>query len=211
MTAPKRRAPAPRKPRRSRSRLGVDERRAQLVSLGLAIFATRPYDEVAVEDLARAAGISKGLLYHYFPTKRDLYVAALGNAAQRLLDETLLPTVDQPPAERLRRGLETYIDFVERHGPAFVALLRGGIGSDSAVAAILERTRDTFVERILENVPAELATPLVRLALRGWVGFVEAVATDWVTRRDVTRPELLGLLEATLLGAVQSLTGQSLV
>ncbi|MHB8879646.1 MAG: TetR/AcrR family transcriptional regulator, partial [Myxococcaceae bacterium] len=165
-----------------------------------------------IDDLARAAGISKGLLYHYFPTKRDYYVASLAYAARRLVDDTLLlPEPDLPAAERLRRGLETYLDFVERHSTAFVALLRGGMGSDPKVTAILERTRATFVDRILEQVPAELATPLVRLALRGWVGFVEAVATEWVTRHEVKRPEILGLLEATLLGTVQAVSGHSLV
>src|SRR5277367_5761931 len=95
-----------------RARLDVDERRAQLLALGLAMFSERSYDEVAVDDLARAAGVSKGLLYHYFPTKRDLYVAAIGEAARHLLAETTRDR-DGAPEERLRRGLATYLDFVE--------------------------------------------------------------------------------------------------
>src|SRR4051812_45882941 len=79
--------PAPRK-RAPRARLDVDERRAQLLSLGLERFSERSYDEVSIDDLARAAGISKGLLYHYFPTKRDFYIAALAQAAEQLLAAT---------------------------------------------------------------------------------------------------------------------------
>src|SRR4051794_34416347 len=85
----------------ARTRLEVDERRAQLLELGLGLFSARPYDDVAIEDLAAAAGISKGLLYHYFPTKRDFYAAAIGEAARRLLDATI-PREEDPPLERLR-------------------------------------------------------------------------------------------------------------
>ncbi len=188
-------------PSAPRARLDVDERRAQLLALGLAMFSERSYDEVSIDDLARAAGVSKGLLYHYFPTKRDLYVAALGHAAGRLLDETTLDRA-APPDERLRRGLETYLDFVAQHGKAYVALMRGGIGSDPEVAAIVEQTRSTFAARILEDVPHEIDKPLVRIALRGWIGFVEATSLDWVKDRAVSRDALVALLSAVLFDAV---------
>ncbi len=184
-----------------RARLDVDERRAQLLALGLAMFSERAYDEVAVDDLARAAGVSKGLLYHYFPTKRDLYVAAIGEAARRLLDETTSAR-DGTPEERLRRGLSTYLDFVERHGKAYVALMRGGVGSDPEVAGILEETRRTFAARIFEDVPEESATPLVQVAVRGWVGFVEATSLDWVARRAVPRDSVVELLAGVIHDAV---------
>src|SRR4051812_38658798 len=106
-------SPAPRKKASPppRSRLDVDERRGQLLELGLAMFSERSYDEVSIDDLARAAGVSKGLLYHYFPTKRDLYVATLELAAQRLLDATITDRTGTPEVQ-LRRGLSTYLDFV---------------------------------------------------------------------------------------------------
>ncbi len=61
----------------TRARLDVEERRKQLVALGNELFSKRTYDEVSIDELARAAGISKGLLYHYFPTKRDFYIATV--------------------------------------------------------------------------------------------------------------------------------------
>jgi AcrR family transcriptional regulator len=192
--SPPKRATAP------RARLDVDERRAQLLALGLAMFSERSYDEVSIDDLARAAGVSKGLLYHYFPTKRDLYVAALEEAARRLVDAI---TTDQSgtPEEQLRRGLSTYLDFVERHGQAYVALMRGGIGSDPEVAAILETTRQTFGERVLEQVPHELKLPLVQIAVRGWIGFVEATSIDWAAHRTAPRDELVELLAGVIFDA----------
>jgi AcrR family transcriptional regulator len=200
-TSPSVAARPPSRPPHARSRLDVDERRAQLLALGLAMFSERSYDEVSIDELARAAGVSKGLLYHYFPTKRDLYIATLVRAAGQLLDETTLDRAG-PPDERLRRGLETYLDFVARHGKAYVALMRGGIGSDPEVAAILEETRATFATRILEDVPHEIDKPLVRIALRGWIGFVEATSLSWVASRSVSRDALVALLSAVLFDVV---------
>jgi AcrR family transcriptional regulator len=192
--SPRKKAPAP------RARLDVDERRAQLLALGLAMFSERSYDEVSIDDLARAAGVSKGLLYHYFPTKRDLYVAALGEAAGRLVDAITTRSTGTPE-EQLRRGLSTYLDFVERHGKAYVALMRGGIGSDPQVAAILEETRRTFADRVLEQVPEALQGPLVEAAVRGWIGFVEATSIDWVAQRAVPRDDLVELLAGVIFDA----------
>jgi AcrR family transcriptional regulator len=172
--SPRKKAPAP------RARLDVDERRAQLLALGLAMFSERSYDEVSIDDLARAAGVSKGLLYHYFPTKRDLYVAALEHAARRLLEDT---TTDRAgtPDERLRRGLSTYLAFVERHGKAYVALMRGGIGSDPEVAQVIEGVRRRLADRFLVGspfAPELIDNPRFAASVRGWIGFVEAATID---------------------------------
>jgi AcrR family transcriptional regulator len=183
-----------------RVRLATDERRAQLLALGIGLFASRPYDEISIDELARSAGISKGLLYHYFPTKRDFYVAAIGEAARQLLEETVLVET-LPIPERAIKGLEAYLGFVEARGPAYVALMRGGIGSDPEVGGIVERTRGVFFERMVAGVPSELATPLVRAAFRGYIGFVEAAALDWIERRELPREKLIELCTSAL-GAV---------
>lgn len=183
-----------------RARLLVDERRAQLLALGLSLFGARSYDEVSIDELARAAGVSKGLLYHYFPTKRDLYTAALRHAAQQLLEETL-PPPDMLPEDRARRGIETYLSFAERHGPAYVALMRGGLGADSEIVNILEETRATIAQRILDALPIGPA-PIVRAAVRGWIGFVEATALDWLAHQQVERGRLVTLLTGLLVDVV---------
>ena len=104
--------------------------------------------------------------------------------------------------ERARRGISTYLDFVERHASAYTTLMRGGIGADPEVAAILETTRATFVLRIASEVPAELAGALPGLALRGWVGFVEAVALEWLAARAVPREEVVSLCAVMLFQTV---------
>ncbi|HSQ66362.1 MAG TPA: TetR/AcrR family transcriptional regulator [Polyangiaceae bacterium] len=169
-----------------RTRLVTSERRAQLLALGLQVFASRSYDEVSMEELATRAGISKGLVYHYFPTKRHFYVAALREAARQLVAETETDD-DAPPSERLQKGLFAYLTFVERHARAYTALMRGGVGSDKQVAAVIEQTRGAFVERLLAAPEVgAAASPRLRLAARGWIGFVEATALEWIEQHEIT-------------------------
>jgi AcrR family transcriptional regulator len=176
-----------------RARMDNDARRAQLLALGLSVFSARAYDEVSMEDVARAAGISKGLVYHYFPTKRHFYVAALRDAARQLLAETDTDAA-APPEERLRKGLSAYLAFVEKHARAYATLMKSGIGVDKQVAGVIEKTRAAFVERFFSAPELQgLATPAMRLALRGWIGFVEATALEWLERRELPREALLEL------------------
>jgi AcrR family transcriptional regulator len=185
-----------------RSRLDVDERRRQLIALGMDLFSTRTYDEVSIDELARAAGISKGLLYHYFPTKRDFYVATVREAARELLDRTFTPS-QMAAVERIESGLDAFLDYVENHGPAYMSLLRSGIGADLEVARIVDETRGEFCNRLIEGIPLDTPGPLLRIALRGWVGFVEAATVEWLVTRGVTRPVLRNMLVEVLFSCVQ--------
>jgi AcrR family transcriptional regulator len=204
--APPARKPGPaRKSRPARVRLDVDERRAQLVTLGRGAFSRRSYDEISIDDLAQEAGVSKGLLYHYFPTKRDFYVATVRESARLLLDSTFTPP-ETPPIERLGRGLDAYLAFAEREGPAFVSMLRGGVGMDSEVGRVIEETRGLFLQRLLEGIPAA-PSPVLRLSLRGWLGFVEAATIDWLEHRDLGRDELRELFQRTLVEVLRPILG----
>lgn len=179
-------------PRRS----DPDERRAQLVELGLRLFGERSYDELSIDDIARAAGISKGLLYHYFPSKRDFYVETVRSAAQLLLDRT--DPTGGPEPEALLTALDAYLTFVEEHAGAFVALMRSGVGQDAEVTAVLESTRARYVARITERLGITDPAPRLRIALRGWLGMVEAASLEWLGPRDLPRDELRDLLAQLL-------------
>ena len=198
---------------RPRIRLDNDARRAQLVTLATLAFSERSYDEVSIDDLARTAGISKGLLYHYFPTKRDLYVAGLRATADELIARTVAAaTLALPPLERMRAGLDAYLTTVAGHARAFVALMRGGIGSDPEVAAVIESVRRTYVDQFLARAGATPLAPLlvdgprIRLAVRGWIGMVEATSIDWLAspglERHVVRDFLVDGLVAIMQVAV---------
>ena len=193
----------------ARTRLDLDARRRQLVGIGLDLFSDRAYDEIAIDDIAAQAGISKGLLYHYFPSKRDFYVEVIREAARDLRERTE-PDGTLPPIDRLSESLDAYLRHVEEHARGHATLLRGGIGSDPEVRAIVDENRAVFALRIIDAMVEQgaEATPAVRLAVRGWIGFVEAVSLDWVERGEVTRPEVLALLVQTLGWAVTAAAAQ---
>jgi AcrR family transcriptional regulator len=192
---PPRRAIATR-PRR-RVRLETDERRAQLLALARTAFSDRAYDDVSIDDLARAAKISKGLLYHYFPTKRDLYVAGLSQIADELVAAVTDLPANATPIERMRTSLHAYLEHIARQGRAFVSLMRGGIGSDPEVAAVIEGVRSRFFDQFMTDSPfGEYLRNDVRFAtiVRGWIGFVEAASIDWCANPRLTRTQLVELL-----------------
>src|SRR5438045_1072620 len=123
----------PRAKIKRRVRLDNDERRSQLLELARKAFSDRSYDDVSIDDLAREARISKGLLYHYFPTKRDLYVAGLREIAEELVQRVTSVPNDLPPAEGIRASLDQFLEYISQNARGYVSLMRGGIGSDPEV------------------------------------------------------------------------------
>lgn len=186
----------------SRNRLQVDERRAQLLELGLELFAERTFENISIDEIARAAGISKGLLYHYFPSKRAFYLAALREAARQLVDQAVDDHEPGPPnMERLRQGLDRYLAYVEKRSVPYAFLLRGGLGGDADVRAVVEETRMRFFHHMLEGVGAA-DNERVRIAVRGFIGMVEAASLEWVERRSPSRSELAQLLAEIAVATV---------
>ena len=189
------------RPRR-RIRLDNDQRRAQLLELARRAFSDRSYDEVSVDDLARVAGISKGLLYHYFPTKRDLYVAGLREIADELVDAVTRVADDLPPIDRMRASVDAYLDHIARHSRPFVSLMRGGIGSDPEVAAVVDSVRTPAVRAAavgLAGGQPPAGDARLETAIRGWIGFVEAASIDWCANPRLSRLELRELLTGVLV------------
>ncbi len=184
-----------------RARLDMDSRRAQLLDLGLQLFGTRPYDEVSIDDIARAANASKGLLYHYFGGKRAFYVAVVRDAARRLV-EALGADPRLPPPQRLQAGLAAYLGFVEQRADAYAALVTGGLGADPEISTIVESTRRAIVDSLLTDVGVDAPRPVYRLALRGWIGAVEASCVDWLRHGEVSREQLLQIMMGSLQGTL---------
>jgi AcrR family transcriptional regulator len=174
-----------------RTRLALDERRARLLRIGCELFAEYGYDELSVEDIARRAKISRGLLYHYFPNKREFYAEVIRTGALELLSET-----EPPPGLDLltsfERGLDGYLDYVEKHAKTFNPILRGSAAFEPDVREIVEATREAVVARMLGALPYR--SHRVRNALRGFIGFVEGAVLDWLEHGDVSRADLTSVL-----------------
>jgi AcrR family transcriptional regulator len=196
------------RPRR-RIRLDNDQRRAQLLELAKRAFSDRSYDEVSIDDLAQIAGISKGLLYHYFPTKRDLYVAGLREISDELVAAVTGVSEDLPPVDLIRHSVDAYLEHISRHSRAFVALMRGGIGSDPEVAAVVDSVRTRLFDKLLAG--STLATQIAgsvrfETAIRGWIGFVEAASIDWCANPRLSQLDLRELMTAVLFDVLRLAT-----
>src|SRR5947208_11102090 len=98
----------------------------------MELFSTRAYEEIWVEEIAERAGVSRGLLYHYFPTKRDFYVAVTRAAAKEAGDLTA-PDPSLPADAQLRAGIDTFLRYAEQHSHGFLTAYRGSLGGDPEV------------------------------------------------------------------------------
>lgn len=199
------------KRRRVIRRLENDERRAQLLAMGRAAFASHPYDEVSIDELARKAKISKGLFYYYFPTKRELYIAGLQETSQELLDRlTTSVAKETAPRPRASAGVDAYLAHVEAQGSGFVALMRGGIGSDPEVSGVLEAVRAAILDEFMRGAPIGaflVQRPLSRIAIRSWIGMVEAASIEWLANKDVPRDSVRDFLVDMLFDLLTRVLG----
>ncbi|MGW0694923.1 TetR/AcrR family transcriptional regulator [Streptomyces sp. NPDC002738] len=180
----------------TRVRLKPEERRTQLINIGLRLLVARPIHEMSIDEVAAEAGISRGLLFHYFPTKRDYYVAVVQAAGRRLLLHAKAPE-EGTATERMRGIVDGFVSFVQRRRSNYVALVRAGAGGDELVLEVFEDTRHTLVDRVLEAAGVNGPTPLLRLAVRGWLAMAEEMAVD-ATDEVVTTPDLVELLVGSL-------------
>ncbi|MEV8305858.1 TetR/AcrR family transcriptional regulator [Streptomyces flavidovirens] len=174
-----------------RRRMGVEERRQQLISVALELFSHRSPEDVSIDEIAAAAGISRPLVYHYFPGKQSLYEAALRRAADELAGRFVEPR-EGPLGARLLRVMGRFFDFVDDHGPGFSALMRGGpaVGSSTTTNAMIDEVRQAAYEQILAHLG--ITDPPARLALvvRSWVSLAESTALIWLDGRKIPRAEL---------------------
>ncbi len=184
------------------TRLPVDERRRLLLARATELFASHGYDELSMAQIARGAGISKPLLYHYFRSKKALFEAVLQQAAEEHVARIGSPLdPGRPPVEQLSAGLDAYLRWIEENRTTYESLMRS-IGIPE-VRELVDRVRSETADRILAAlVPDGPAPPKVRTAVRAWLWYMDGVCTDWVRERDLERDDVHGLLLGTFAGAL---------
>jgi AcrR family transcriptional regulator len=171
---PRPRAGSDAKPADRRTRLEPGARRAQLIALGVEMLATRTLDELSVEDLAQKAGISRGLLFHYFASKHEFHVEVARAAAEQLIARTE-PDLALPPIEALHAALAAFVDYVAENPDNYKSLVRGAASGDADLRAIFDDTRSRMAGRVvavLSGIGLPLG-PQAELAVHGWVAFAE--------------------------------------
>jgi AcrR family transcriptional regulator len=180
-------------------RMQNDERRALLLERATQLFGEHGYDGVSMAQLAREAGISKALLYHYFPSKRRLFEAALAAGAQELRERTR-PDPARPPAEQLAATLDAFLGWVQERPGAYAKMLESAGARE--VRETMAQVRAETAARILSGLGPDGARPATRAAVFGWLAFLDAAILDWIEHGDMPREELHGMLLGTFAGAL---------
>ena len=184
----------------ARRRLTPDARRAELLRAGERLFTERAFDDVSIEGIAEAAGVSKNLLYHYFSGKRELYLETIRASAEEMLIRTA-PDMSMEPIERLRSSIDNHLRHAEEHAAGYVKLLRGA-GGDPDIAAIIEDAHRRVVERTVATLPLDgnEPPPGLELALYGWIAFCDQVSVTWLERRTMSRDDVREMLVHQFVG-----------
>jgi AcrR family transcriptional regulator len=184
------------------TRLQNDERRELLLATATELFAKQSYDEISMAQIARHAGISKALLYHYFPSKREFFAAAIASAGEELRARTAYDP-DAPPAVALATSLDAFLAWIEENPEAYANLMRSA--NSPEIRDMIEGVRSETVGRVLDGLfPDGGAPPKVRTAVTAWLWFMDGACLDWVAHKDLERSDIHHILLGTLMGALAS-------
>lgn len=181
-------------------RMDVDERRKQLLERGAELFTSRPYDELSMNKIAAEVGISKALLYHYFPSKQAFFEETLSVWAEELRQRTA-PDPDLPPIEQLQASLGAFLAMVEENAVAYRNLMDSATGV-TEIRDLVDQVRRQTAERILDGLYDGTPPPKARIAVNGWLWFMDGACLNWIEHRDVEREELRDLLLGVLMGSL---------
>ena len=188
-------------PSTHRTRLTPEQRRSQLLDLGVRLLATRSLDELSIDLLAEEAGISRGLLYHYSGNKHAFHEAVVRRAADDLIEQTA-PPAEGEPMVRLVTSLAAYVDYVVANHEGYLSLVKAAAGGNETLREIYEEARAALNSRVFrEDAQGQIIpdTPANRLVVRGWSAMTEELVLSWIADpAGLTREQLLDVLAATL-------------
>lgn len=175
---------------KERSRLEPQQRREHLLDTAAAMFAEKPYDDVMIQDIAARAGVSRALMYRYFSTKRDLYVALFKRASDRFLAR-ISPDPQLPLAQQLATALEAHIQSIVDHPFEAVTINRGALSDDPAIQAIVAEQLNVVGQRLVDQLVAQgRPRDATEIAVEGWLAFVRAACVKWIDSQRISRPDL---------------------
>jgi AcrR family transcriptional regulator len=185
-------------------RLEPDARREQILVCAIRLFGDRPYPAVSTTDIAQEAGVARGLINHYFGTKRDLYLEVV----KRMVTIPSQPPEAQPPGtleERIEASVSWFLDRVLRHSKTWLVAV-GGVGHDPDVERILAEADELAADRVLEFVGLANVNEhreQLRAMIRAYGGMVKAAGREWLMREHLSRDQVHLLLSHTLLTLVR--------
>ncbi len=176
-----------------------DERRDQILRVAGRLFGRRPYSEVSISDITSEAGIARGLLHHYFGSKRELYLEVVRAAARAPLGSE--PIEHMGTTQAWTTAVDSFLAAIELNPSRWLnSATAGGAERDDEVAAILDEAREILADQTLQAIGLghRSAEPAVRAFTRAWGGFVQELTVEWVGRERVDRDRVRRVMLATL-------------
>jgi len=188
-------------------RLEHDERRRQILACARGLFSERNYAAVSTTDIAREAGVARGLLHHYFGTKRELYLEVVRSLMRMPTNPVPLQSPGRGIDVVIEQSVERWLQMLERNRGTWLAAIGArGLGRDPEVEAILDQARERAVDRLIEALQtyeASQAPPHLRAVIRAYAGFAETASVEWLERGRLTREQLHTLLVEGFLSTVR--------
>lgn len=185
------------------TRLPIDERRRELLDAGAELFAHHSFEEISMREVADTAGVSKALLYHYFPSKIALFKAAVAEKAEEL-QRVIEPRQRGGPIDQLTESLDAYLVWIEENAQTWSKLMQSAATLPEA-RELVERFRAQTMDLLLAELTNHRAPrPALRTAIRGWLGYMDAAILDWTQTKDLPREKLRDLLLAVFGGALMA-------
>jgi AcrR family transcriptional regulator len=194
VNAPARRPVAPAR------RMSPQRRREHLVQTALRLYADQPPELVTVDELVRAADVSRALFYRYFANLHELRMAAL-----RTVVDEVVAAIDPPecgsPIEQARYALHAFLDLAQTYAGAYVVLMRtGSVVATDETNELTDRVRDHIVRTVALRLDACAGTatarpaPMLELTMRAWFAVVESASVAWLRESKIDRDRLEGWL-----------------
>ena len=183
-------------------RLRSDARRLQILAAARRLFSERGFSAVSTTEIASEAGVARGLLNHYFGTKRELYVEVVREMV-RFRSQPVPEYVDgATPQSRLDESIDRWLEMVSRNREAWLAAVGAeGLGRDPEIEAVLDDAREQATARLIETLglgPVAAAPPELCAVLRAYGGMAEAATREWLERGRWSREQVAAFLKAAL-------------
>ncbi len=187
------------------------DRREQLLAHGVRLLGSHSLDELTTDLMAREAGISRGLLYHYFDNldgfRRDVVRAAIDD-----LVAITAPDDGDDPVAVLAASLEAYVDYVIANLSGYQSMVRAAQGGNEEMRTFYEQARASLTGRMFDRAGADGTsllgyddTPTTRLLVHGWSALAESVVLTWAEDdHQMSKQQLIAALAASLFGVLDA-------
>ncbi len=192
---------------KTRTRLDAEERRVQILDVARRLFGEKPYAAVSLAEVARESGVVRGLVNHYFGSKRALYLEVLRDmmaAPERAIAGLAEGSLEQ----RCHALVDRFLTVVERNRAIWLVTVDAmSVRGDSEAEDVMREAEDVTVGRVITTLELEdVADERLRAAIRAYGGMARSASAEWLTHGTMTRSETLELLAATMAAVIRQFT-----